>query len=531
MKILLKNTFLMLFVISILSCTKINYLNLNPETEAHYVFREADSKLFGLLNKKGGIVIDANYKYIGWEIEGLMPVFTQDELFVFIDNYGKIIGKEKFWDISLKFNEDLLAVACPKNKKWGFVNRKLSYVITPEYDEVGYFVDGITVAKKHGKWGVIDKNGMVVIGFAYDKIKGYNDGVLIVQDGSQINVIDVNNKRRGISDYERFFGMVGNSALVEKNEKLVLVSVSKESELMEKPDGIIYSLDRYFDKKLKKERYYIHYTHKEKNHIAIVCPQTKDIVKIFSDASRISETEYEGVLEVIYKNRSMFVTSDFKHVWLSAPKHKFPYKPYEKIGIVYNNDKVGVADKLGNMILDFGYGNIFFEGQDAVYYSYEDKKGFFKYPDEFVDLSRFEKIFQCSNIVFAEKKGKIGILDKGKIKTPPKYTRVLCGKEESIAYVINNKWGLIDPVLGQEITPPVYDNITPFVEGVSRATNEGRLNFIDRKGKVLFEIDTNKIDRIYRNVFVEPILYSWGLTSIVDQNHWFSRDLVKKKVQ
>jgi hypothetical protein len=51
--------------------------------------------------------------------------------------------------------------------KYGFINDKGKVVITPQYQEVGNFKEGLVYVKKNGKAGFVDKKGKVVIKLTY----------------------------------------------------------------------------------------------------------------------------------------------------------------------------------------------------------------------------------------------------------------------------------------------------------------------------------------------------------------------------
>lgn len=53
--------------------------------------------------------------------------------------------------------------------KWGYRNSEEKVVITPKYDEVKPFVEGIARVKLNGKWGLIDINGEEITPLKYDE--------------------------------------------------------------------------------------------------------------------------------------------------------------------------------------------------------------------------------------------------------------------------------------------------------------------------------------------------------------------------
>lgn len=57
--------------------------------------------------------------------------------------------------------------AVKKGDKWGFINENGEPVIPMEYDEAGYFKEGLACVGKGDKYGFIDKQGKVVIPIKY----------------------------------------------------------------------------------------------------------------------------------------------------------------------------------------------------------------------------------------------------------------------------------------------------------------------------------------------------------------------------
>ncbi len=53
-------------------------------------------------------------------------------------------------------------------------------VIAPQYENAGFFSDGLAAVKKDGKWGYIDQENNVVIPFVYDAAGIFNEGYAVV---------------------------------------------------------------------------------------------------------------------------------------------------------------------------------------------------------------------------------------------------------------------------------------------------------------------------------------------------------------
>lgn len=216
--------------------------NKQLSAKAKYMFIDKNTDLYGLLDENEKEVLSPKYKHIGWIKEGLMPAFTVDEQFVIIGENGFPVKDVRFWDISSSYTEDLLGVADFETKKWGFVDRNLNYAIKPQFEQVGTFIDGITVAKNNNLFGVINKKGEFIIDPVFSEIKGYGKGTLVGSKNGKIKVIKVSTKTVSESEYDEFYGMAGEMAVVEKEGSIYLSSGDKTLLLMKKPDELLYSL-------------------------------------------------------------------------------------------------------------------------------------------------------------------------------------------------------------------------------------------------------------------------------------------------
>ena len=108
------------------------------------------------------INIDAN----GYENEQIVEwgiLDTRGKRIDLSENYEYTLGNFVSYD---GLSEGLLAVMTPA-QKWGFVDKDGKEVITPQYDDVRSFNEGVAGVMKGGKWGFVDKDNKTVIDFRY----------------------------------------------------------------------------------------------------------------------------------------------------------------------------------------------------------------------------------------------------------------------------------------------------------------------------------------------------------------------------
>ena len=66
-------------------------------------------------------------------------------------------------------------------KKYGFIDKSGKVVIELQFDDAGYFSEGLARVEKDGKWGFIDKSGKVVIEPQFDDAEDFSEGLAKVQ--------------------------------------------------------------------------------------------------------------------------------------------------------------------------------------------------------------------------------------------------------------------------------------------------------------------------------------------------------------
>ncbi len=136
---------------------------------------------FGLVNKNGEEITKFSYSDSGIEFaEGLIPIAENDK-WGFADKDAKWVIKPIF-DGAHSFSEGMAGVKDAKSRKWGFTDKKGKLVIKAIFEDVGAFTDGIAPAKLDGKWGFVNKNGDWVIKNAYLDIDTFTDGMALAKD-------------------------------------------------------------------------------------------------------------------------------------------------------------------------------------------------------------------------------------------------------------------------------------------------------------------------------------------------------------
>jgi hypothetical protein len=101
-------------------------------------------------------------------------------------NYINIrIGRKLLYAFCLFFslesfsqNIDYSLIPYRKADKWGFINAKKTIIISPKYDDVRWFSEGMAAVKLGAKWGYINKTGKMVIPAKFTVAKPFRKGYI-----------------------------------------------------------------------------------------------------------------------------------------------------------------------------------------------------------------------------------------------------------------------------------------------------------------------------------------------------------------
>ncbi len=144
---------------------------------------------YGYINKRGEIVIKAEFDSAGTFSEGLADVEIEGKI-GFINSKGELKIKSQFFSSASysqgMFSDGLGLVAFHGT---GFINKQGKIAIIPQFslrtDEVGNFSEGLAHVKIGEKFGYIDKNGQTVIEPKYDWAEPFSEGLARVKEYSK----------------------------------------------------------------------------------------------------------------------------------------------------------------------------------------------------------------------------------------------------------------------------------------------------------------------------------------------------------
>lgn len=81
-----------------------------------------------------------------------------------------------------------------KNGMWGFINAEGDWIISPVYEDVKSFSEGLSPVKINGRWGYINSHGEVIIKPEYDDAFVFSHGYGCVEEKSKYGCVDPSGK-------------------------------------------------------------------------------------------------------------------------------------------------------------------------------------------------------------------------------------------------------------------------------------------------------------------------------------------------
>jgi hypothetical protein len=175
-----------------------------------------------LIDDKGNIIKeDFEARYIFEYSGGIASFESREDMekIGFLNLSGDIVFQmtsSAYWN---KYGEGLIT-ARGKNGLYGFIDLSGDWMISPDYDSVSYFSEGLAQVKKGNKWGYINKSGDLVIDYLYDLAFWFSHGVAVVEVDSLYGLIDKDGKLLAEPEYEAFYWPWSDPVGMQKNGKV-----------------------------------------------------------------------------------------------------------------------------------------------------------------------------------------------------------------------------------------------------------------------------------------------------------------------
>jgi hypothetical protein len=136
-----------------------------------------DPEGHGFIDRRGKVVIPLRYRFAMDFAEDLASVWVEPRLCGYIDDDGREIIAPQF-RYCRPFAHGVAAVETDAG--WTFIGRSGTPITSYAFDEVGHFADDRGAVRIHDKWGYIDGRGNFVISPRYGLAWGFSEGTAVV---------------------------------------------------------------------------------------------------------------------------------------------------------------------------------------------------------------------------------------------------------------------------------------------------------------------------------------------------------------
>jgi hypothetical protein len=343
-----------------------------------------------------------------------------------------------------------------RDGRYGFMDRTGASVIDPQFDQLGFYYEGLATAVKDERFGYVDKLGSVVVPFRFESASDFEGGRAIVQENGFYGVID----RIGNYILKPVF-----SDIQGLSSGMFLVAKDSLYGYMDK-DGKLkipfqYSEAYPFSNGMAKievdgKQAFIN---EEGSYVVLPCMTS---IKFFNDSLLVFE---EGELfGLMRKNCSVVVPAMYDEIGeLSSNR-----------ALVALDDKVGYLDGAGKVAIELKY----------QYFPNCSKRGTFR-----------------SSYAVVMKDGKFGAINE-QGKTVLGFNQTQIGSIKALtAFSKGSLWGYKD-LTNKVLIDPAYDYAESFQNGIAIVEIAGKQGVIDSKGVFLLPVNFGEVSRLTNDLLL-----------------------------
>lgn len=325
---------------------------------------------------------------------------------------------------STEINKQELPALIPYRvgNKWGYCDKNKKVIIPSDYDEVGFFSEGLAPVRLNGKWGYINSNGTLVAPQIYREAYSFNENLALVCDTN--------------GSYS-FVDKDGNRVIPLQNSSYVLTPPIEG-----RATSFLDSEGLWPVRINNKNNGYVN----NKGELVIELPELYEFVDFFR----------EGYARIRTNNKFGFIDKTGKLAIPLVYESALPFS--EGLAAVELNNKWGFIDKTGTLVIPAIYDDV----------------------PPIVGVSYFFK----ENLCPVSFNWKYGFIDnKGNFTISPQYDWADSFYEGLALVELDEKYGFIN-TNGDVVIPIIYDGASYFSDELGRVNINGKWGFIDRTGKV-----------------------------------------------
>lgn len=183
----MKKAFVILFLLIISTCSNVlanpsEPLKSTISMDDEVVFsNDKKNVLFGLKDKSGNIIVDAQYKKL-IRVGNSAWIINKKNKYGMIDCSGNILVEPKFRHVDRMLGK---YVKLGNENNYGVYNEFGEAIIPNEYMSVDLLFGGMFLVKKNYKYGVADRNGKLILRTIFDDIYMPKPNIMRIQYNGQ----------------------------------------------------------------------------------------------------------------------------------------------------------------------------------------------------------------------------------------------------------------------------------------------------------------------------------------------------------
>lgn len=183
----MKKAFVILFLLMISTCSNVlanpsEPLKSSISMDDEVVFsNDKKNVLFGLKDKSGNIIVDAQYKKL-IRVGNSAWIINKKNKYGMIDCAGNILVEPKFRHVDRMLGK---YVKLGNENNYGVYNEFGEAIIPNEYMSVDLLFGGMFLIKKNYKYGVTDRNGKLILNTVFDDIYMPKPNIMRIQYNGQ----------------------------------------------------------------------------------------------------------------------------------------------------------------------------------------------------------------------------------------------------------------------------------------------------------------------------------------------------------
>lgn len=463
----------------------------------------------GFIDTTGKVALlddkDIDFNEEGYS-DGLRPMIGNGVKYV--DKSNRVVLQTPYF-VAYDFHEGLATVF--ESGKAGAIDKSGKVVIPFNFDDIGLFYNSRASAELNGKWGIIDRTGTIIIPLTHKWVRHvYGSRVIFASKDDKIAMFD--EKGKNLTQY-----------IYTDNSRLVKVKIPGNYDQKLFP-VLLKDKCGYIDNEGNEALPFIYDNAQEFQDGLAIVNNGKMIIDR-NGHTVVEDHRSEGKSFTGYKRMGDLFLMEGGLAFRDSPSNSWKSKYWRKVlsvldpsgkqisgldglslyyggGLKYwllaeKNSKYGVVDQSGKLSIPVEFDSI---GSGGLWYRYQDETFYFVWQDGKVGLCHIDgKLIiptQYDSIVFSARPNIYAARNAGKwvfINIDRSTVQISKFSYDSVYVDIvdfsllgkrEGKWCFLDASI-QEVVPPKFQSVYPFIWNRSWALLDGKWGLIDASGREL----------------------------------------------